>query len=335
MIEQNRSYKRIVLVFLAAVVATAVIAYVFSKNRSKPIQFRSHIAVPGFQSSALVILAHAKGFFRDEGVDVSLEYKSTGRDCLALVVKGEADLAVVFETPIVRSLLEGNKIAVLTELHRSEENTAVVARKDRGIKKAEDLIGKTIATIAKTNAEFHLDLFLRSHLIDPAKVKIKQMSIQEAVNAVASGTVDASALWQPYVSQSIHESPANFELLKSSFYSEFSMLAGLQPNLENNKEANAAIMKALLRARDYFESENLEARNLVENILVDNKFFVTPAAWDQMDVHLGLSASLLTMFSIEAEWYRAQGHVGGPEKIDNVLYSPYLKSLAPQLVTYE
>jgi NitT/TauT family transport system substrate-binding protein len=332
---KTRNFIQKFVIFLGGAGLFASAAYFFVVSRQAPILYRSHIAVPGFQSSALVILAYEKGYFRKEGVDVSLEFKATGRDCLALVVKGDADLAVVFETPITRSLLEGNKISVLTELHRSEQNTAVVARKDRNIRNAEDLVGKTVATISKTNAEFHLDLFLRSHMVDPSKVTIKQMTTAEAVNAVARGEVDAAALWQPYVSQSIHEDPSQFELLKSTFYSEFSMLAGLRDKLEAQQETNLAILRALLAAKKYFNSENQEARRLVEKILEEKKFFVSASAWDQMDIHLGLSSTLLTIFQVEADWYRSLGDLSGMNKIDHVFNGRDLKILAPHLVTYE
>lgn len=330
-----KKFRNRLVLFLSILGFSGILAYLISGPYSPPPKYRSHIAIPGFQSSGLVILAQEKGFFRDEGVSVTLEYKATGKDCLALVVAGGADLAVVFETPITRSLLEGNKIGVLTELHRSEQNTAIVARKDRGIQKAEHLIGKTIATVAKTNAEFHLDLFLRSHMIDAKRVKRKQMKVGEAVEAVAKGRVDAAALWQPYVSQSVHENPADFVLLKSSFYSEFSMLAGLQENLELHQDANRAIMRALLRAQKYFDNKNNEARILVDQVLAEKGFFVSPTAWDQMDVHLGLSATLLTMFNIEADWYRADNGLSSNVRMEKIFEGQYLKKLAPDLVTYE
>lgn len=53
-------------------------------------------------------------------------------------------------------------MAIAFEVHRSEINAGVVVRKDRGIKSAKDLTGKKIAAIPKTNAEFLLDLYLRS-----------------------------------------------------------------------------------------------------------------------------------------------------------------------------
>ena len=113
------------------------------------------------------------------------------------------------------------------------------------------------------------------------------------------------------------------------------MLAGMHTNLQAKREESLAILRALIRAQDYFDKKNSEARSTVERILKEQNFYVSPIAWDQMDVKLGLSATLLTMFSVEADWYRAQDKMSGPKQLDNIFIGSYLKALAPDLVTYE
>jgi ABC-type nitrate/sulfonate/bicarbonate transport system substrate-binding protein len=309
----------------------------FGRQNASPIRHRARIALPGFQSSALVILAQELGLFGSEGVDVDLEYKLTGKDCVDLVLQGKADLAVSFETPLTHSVLAGNSFSILTELHRSEQNTAVVARKDRALNSASDFIGKKIAAVPKTNAEFLLDLYLRSHLIHSAAVHILHMPVTEAVEAVTKGWVDGAALWQPYVSQALAANPEAFVLHRSSFYSEFSMLAGLRDILDSHQDANYAILRALLRAHNFFLTKTAQAQALVDKVLQEKGFFVSPTAWKTMDIHLGLSATLLTMIVEEATWYRAQREVSGLIKQDMkfVFRGHYLKVLAPDLVTYE
>jgi ABC-type nitrate/sulfonate/bicarbonate transport system substrate-binding protein len=333
----RRDRLRGILPYLAgAVVILAGILIYRGRHQTEPL-YRIRLAVPGFQSSALLLLADAKGFLRDERVEATFEFLATGRECLDRVLQGHADLAVAFETPIVHALLAGNNVSIYTEVHSSEKNTAVVARKTRGIETVADLIGKTVAAVPKTNAEFLLDLYLRSHLIDPRKVKVKSVSIAEAVQNLIDEKVDASALWQPYVSQAIAKEPDKFVLFRSSYYSEFSMLAGLRDNIDSQQDSLYAVLRALIRANHYFEHHRKDARALVDKILSEKKFFVSHEAWDQMDIHLGLSATLLTMLNEEAKWYSAQkaplpnGHLD----LKSVLRGRYLTSLAPRLVTYE
>jgi NitT/TauT family transport system substrate-binding protein len=329
---------RNILIALSAL-AVLVVGLIVLGSRQENAKPRYHIriAVPSFESSALVILAQEMGYFQLEGVAASLEYRLTGKDCLAMVTAGESDLAVAFETPITHAIMEGHPILVLTEVHRSEQNTAVVARKDRAIDGAADFRGKRIAVVPRTNAQFLLELFLHSHLIDLASVTMVEMPITKAVEAVEHGLVDAAALWQPYVSQSIAKNPESFTLFRSSFYSEFSMLAGLRENLDSQEEAILAVMRALMRSRNYFDSHTEQARDLVDKVLKEKGFFVSPVAWPKMDIHLGLSATLLTMMNEEMIWYQNKKKTDKRVRIDMkaVFRARYLKQLSPDLVTYE
>jgi ABC-type nitrate/sulfonate/bicarbonate transport system substrate-binding protein len=336
-LKRRFSLKASVSVVLVTLVASISLFYLARKPRPPELLYRIRLSVPGFQSSALVLLAESRGYFRSEGIETSMVFRDTGRDCLDMVVNGKSDLAVVFETPVTHSLLAGNKISVLTEIHRSEKNTAVVVRRDRGINTAGDLVGKTIATIPKTNAEFLLDLYLRSHLVNPKSVNIVERQVDQAVKQVAAGQVDGAALWQPYVSQSMSANPEQFQLLQSSYYSEYSLLAGLRENIDSQQKSIYAVMKALLKARDYFQANKVEAQEQVDKLLSERGFFVSKEAWNQMEIHLGLSATLLTMLNEESKWYSSHQKPSRSINYDvkSVLRGRYLSLLAPELVTYE
>ncbi len=296
-----------------------------------PVRF----AVPGFQSSALVILAEDQGFFADEGIEASLEFKATGRDCLDLVIKQLADYAVVFETPVVHATLAGHGLSILTEMHRSDSNTAVVVRRDRGINLATDLIGKTIAVVPKTNAEYLLDLYLRSHLIDLSAVNLVKMSIGQAVEDLSSGKIDGAALWEPYVGQAMAKDRALFNRLQSSYYSEFSVLVGLQASKRSMDKTSFAVLRGLLRANEFFQEEGPRAHKIVENKLRSLGFFVSEETWETLDINIGLSATLLTMLNEEAHWYRSRNGLTERQDMQHLLESRYVKAVASEQVTYE
>jgi ABC-type nitrate/sulfonate/bicarbonate transport system substrate-binding protein len=327
-------------IWLTATLALGAMAalFLYVSRKSGPAEMPRagvRIAVPVFQSSALVLLADELGYFREEGVDATFEYRATGKLCLDLVLQGKADLAVVYETPVMHAALEGNRLSILTELHRSESNTAVVSRRDRGIQRAADLVGKTVAAVPKTNADFLLRLFLRSNLIDPRAVMIKAMSAADAVSAVRTGNVDAAALWEPYLSQAIAVEPDNYSLLRSPYYSEFSMLVGKRDAIHESQPAPYAVLRALKRAADFYAEDTVKAQRLVDNLLKKQGVFVSAQAWNQIDIHLGISATLLAMLTEEAHSFRSRETLHTNEEVTALMRGQFLKSLDPQLVTYE
>lgn len=298
-------------------------------------KYAIRIAVPGFQTSALMLIAMEKGFLSDEGVEAAFEFRNTGFECLQLVLEGKSDLAIAYETPVIHAALGGHNLSILTEVHRSELNTAIVGRKDRGITGPKTLLRKKIGVVPKTNAEFLLDLYLRSHLLDSRQAIIVERKVRDLVTAVSSGEVDAAALWEPYVSESISKNPENFILLRSSFYTEFSMLVGLRDNVEKIQDASEAVLRALIKAQSFFENQKPEAQQLVEKALVSRGFYVHPKPWVQSDIQMGLSKTLLEMLEQEVKWYQSKSGSNVIIDMKAALYGPLLKDLAPERVTYE
>lgn len=328
--------KRVIFVCLLIALASAGIILIGVKNKPLSSQPRVEVrfATPLLQSSALVFLAEQLGYFRDEGLAVGLEFRSTGRDCLALVTSGQADFAVVFETPIVHSVIEGHQIDILTELHRSERNTAVIARRDRGIQTAEDLVGKKVAIVPKTNAEFLLNLVLSARLIDSRSVTLLPMSVSEALEAVHNGTADAAALWEPHLSRALAEGPKEFNVLRTSFYSEFSTVSALHQRMQNRPDLAFSVLRALKRAEFFYEANAREAQAIVDRFLSKHGGYVSKDPWQHIDIHLGLSATLLAMLREEARW--AGASIGATRSPDMrlLLLNPYLEAVFPSRVTF-
>ncbi len=299
------------------------------------VRHRVRLAVPGFQSSALVILAHEQGFFADEGIETSMTFRATGRDCLDMVINDKADFAVVFETPVVHASLAGHELSIFTELHRSDHNTAVLGRKDRGITRPADLIGKTVAVVPRTNAEFLLDLLLRSHLIDPARVTVVKSSIAQVLDDLKSGQIDAAAFWEPYLGQALATDKVAYMRFQSSYYSEFSLLASLRGNPDVTDDALYALMRSLVRAQMFFQKEALQAQSIVDRKLHSLGFFVSSDTWKTLDVNLGLSATLLTMLQEEANWYRNRSENSSAVDMRLLLKETYIKAVVPDQVTFQ
>ncbi len=70
------------------------------------------IAVPLQINSARLLVAPAQGLFLKAGVDVVGQPFEFGKDALKSVLGGQADLAVVADTPLIFALLDGADIAI-------------------------------------------------------------------------------------------------------------------------------------------------------------------------------------------------------------------------------
>src|SRR5688572_1293637 len=78
--------------------------------------------------SAATLLADSRGWFREAGVDVRIEERTSGRMALAELTDGRCDFATAAETPIMFSLLKNTPIKVIATLGISFDNTTLVGR---------------------------------------------------------------------------------------------------------------------------------------------------------------------------------------------------------------
>ena len=110
------------------------------------------IAVLTTMHPTLVKIAQARGFFREEGLDVTLQLHSSGKAALRSLIDGKADLATAADTPIMFALMQGAQLSLITTIETSTKNAAIIARRDRGIGCAADLKGRSSGPTATTSS---------------------------------------------------------------------------------------------------------------------------------------------------------------------------------------
>jgi NitT/TauT family transport system substrate-binding protein len=150
----EKKLKIVAGIALIVAIAIAFIAVFNHKNTVNPEKIT--LAVAAQPISAPVYVAYEKGFFKEEGLQVSLPSFGSGKDALALVLQGKAAFCTVAETPLVFAAINGKSFHIVATMAESTKYMKIVARKDRGIRSARDLSGKRIGVTMGTNAEYYL-----------------------------------------------------------------------------------------------------------------------------------------------------------------------------------
>ena len=157
----------------------------FSLQQAEPPQ-KITFAYTYQPQSTLVHIAMVKGYFVEEGLDVHPLMHTYGKAALQSLLDRKADFATVAETPVMFSVLKGEKIFVIANIEETTKNNAVVARKDAGINASGDLKGKRIGFTPGTTSEFFLDSLLTANGLtrkDVQSVALKPEEMQDAIMA--------------------------------------------------------------------------------------------------------------------------------------------------------
>ncbi|MDE1461907.1 ABC transporter substrate-binding protein [Spartinivicinus poritis] len=284
---------------------------------------------------ALIYIAEIKGFFKDENLEISYKSFSSGRDALASVIAGESDLATVYETPVVLQTIAGHKLAIVTGLHNSSKNTALVARRDSGIELPQDLKGKKIGVTKNTNAEFFLDFFLKSHGMSKSDVILLDLKPYVMAPAIKRGVVDAVAIWNTHLySAKKVLGDRKSVAFYSEVYTELSVLVGKQNKVKDRKEALQRCVRALARAEKFLQEKPQQAIDIVINHLSKIPKETIRNVWNDFNLELKLDNVLLTTLKVEANWFKEQG-VFDEDIPDfrSIIYPEFLEVVKPKSVT--
>ena len=212
-----------------------------------------------------IFLASEKGYFKEQGLDVILKTSYPhGKATLNAVITGETDFGVSSETPFIHAVLKGNKLYALAVMITAENHLSVVARKDKGVLKAKDLINKTIGVTLGSNGEYFLDTVLLLNHIPREKVKLVHLKPKLMGAAIMNGDVDAIATWNPQMYKAQKElGEQGVTFTAEGLYSPYFIIAARQDYVHANPDIIERVVRSLVKASHYIHEFPDESRQIV------------------------------------------------------------------------
>jgi NitT/TauT family transport system substrate-binding protein len=192
--------KKIKLAILGSVLLLITIAgYLWQAGFLSPAGPREKITI-GTNLNVLVgllFIAENRGYYQAQGLEVVLKEYQTGLEPLRDVRGGRLDLASCAEFALVSEVFRGSTGLRCLAVIGSGEVDLLIARRDKGVNRPEDLRGKTIGVPRKTSAEFFLGRFLALNHMSLKDVTIVDFKPLDLANALAADKVDAVLIWPP------------------------------------------------------------------------------------------------------------------------------------------
>jgi ABC-type nitrate/sulfonate/bicarbonate transport system substrate-binding protein len=284
--------------------------------------------------SAPLIIAQEKGYFSDEGLNVTVKEYPFGKIALEAMFTGEVDLATVAETPIVMNSFKRADFSIIALFVYSYDDPRLVVRKDRGIKKAVDLKGRKIGVTIGTAAQFLLDSYLNHYGLVWSDVKIVNISVQDLPAALKNGEVDAIVVPEPYGYEALKllKNKA-MRMPKAEIFRETFNLTAMKEFHGKHPETVNKALKAIDKAIAFIKQNKGESiAVLVKRLNMDEKYLYDD--WDDYVFGLSLDQALLISLEDVANWAlknRSIDRKDMPNYLD-FIYFDGLQSVKPEAV---
>ena len=153
--------------------------------------------------NAPAIVAEQKGLFKRHGLDVEVVEFTSGPLLFQALAGQQIDIAYIGFAPAAHWYGRGLKTTTVAKVNFGQ--SAMVVRKDSGIRTLADLKGKKIASVRKGSG---LDALLRGFILTEraglrpeADVQIVSMPPSAMGNALVNRSIDAAFMWEPFTTQ--------------------------------------------------------------------------------------------------------------------------------------
>jgi NitT/TauT family transport system substrate-binding protein len=214
--------------------------------------------------TGLVYVAQEQGYFTGQGLEVTVKTNASSLESIRELKAGQLDLACCGVYNLVKeACASGSRLQALTVLCNGQVMD-LIARRDRGIRRPEDLRGKTIGLLRGTAAEYFLGIVLTFHHIAFREVTIVDVKLPALGEALATGKVDAVVAWQPYIGEIFKKMGDAVVTWPAQEKQEaFWILVGRADYLKGNPAALEKLLRALKQAARFIKEHPAEAQEMI------------------------------------------------------------------------
>lgn len=254
-------------------------------------------------SSGLIMIALENGYFKKNGVDVEVvEFPSGKRALNDGLFKGKVDIATSSEVPIAISMLKGLDFKIVAITFNADNINRVIARKDSGINKPIDLVGKRIATQRSSAVHFFLHLFLGEYGISNKDIEISFMKAEKLPSALASGKIDAFSMREPYITRAKKLLGKNYVVFaEPGLYSQIDALLVDKKILQKSSQAVNSFIRAIIKAEEFTVSNTQKSIDIISKKLGVSYESISKL-WPEVKLRISLGQSSIILMEDIARW---------------------------------
>jgi NitT/TauT family transport system substrate-binding protein len=195
---RRKSMKRTLLGFVVAAMAVVLLAPGWPATPAEgadKLRIGVHRAIMG----SFDVVADRKGYWKEEGLDYTVQYFKQGKLMRNAVIQGNLDTGTTGFSPFVTAVSKGAKVTgvgVTTEICATSGR--IMVPKDSPVKSVAELKGETFATLDGTST----DIAFRSKILPKHGLKVDDLKYlnvvaTERVAAIVAGNADAALIGDP------------------------------------------------------------------------------------------------------------------------------------------
>ena len=229
-----------------------------SSTRNQPLK----VALVPWLGWSRTQISEEKGFFSDEGIEVEQLIFQTVSEVNTALMSGQAHMAWVAATDL-EILAQRTPLKFIMASDYSGDVDAIIGKKTDGSEDAKERV------FSREDTPYQI-VFMAKYLeslgLKESDVQILPLSVPESAAAMIAGNVDIAAVYEPFLSKALEESP-DARILFSAKGTNIIIngLAGHNDVLTERRNDVLAYLRALNKATAFAKENPEEANAIIGN----------------------------------------------------------------------
>ncbi len=211
--------------------------------------------MPNYASLWSVLTAQDKGFFAEEGLEVTLWEFADGPSEIAAMEGGSIDLAYIGHGAHRLCINGQAQIFLPSSVHNTDRIIVLPSAGVNSVEELANLAGKKVAYNGGSSSESALNGALKTAGLTMDDIKSYEMDATNMVAAMMSGSVDACTAWNPYSVQIMENCEGAKELEFATDSVNLSSWICTPEYAKNNHDVLVRFTRALLKAMEFASQE--------------------------------------------------------------------------------
>jgi NitT/TauT family transport system substrate-binding protein len=280
-------------------------------------------------------MALEHGYFKEQGLDVDYRVFPSGTTAFQTFRTGQGDIVMTGDLPSVQYFFNNpGQYQTFAAIERDAKGYVVIARKD--VRKAQDLVGKIVATRVGSTGSWFISEYLTKNGVDPKSVPVKNLDTQLLPAALCKGDIAAFFIWQPIGSRTLEICPNDaHQLSTAEGYIQGYLVAGARPEFLGSADGADKVvrfLRAVLKGKAKAESDfSAVAAFAAKTYSLSEK--ATKDQWDTNLRPVALDKVYYDDFCSLSKWAQGAGLTSQPVDFAKLTWPNGLRAIDAKLVT--
>ena len=221
---------------------------------------------------------------------------------------GAQDIGVMGNVPTISAAAAGQSRTILGVAYNGEKTEAILVPEDSEISSVSDLKGKKIGLVIGSIAQDFVERLLDQEGLTDSDVELVNLASTEQQNALATGQVDAIAVWQPMIAQVEAAGSGKVLVDGTGIYKCENLISGNTDYINENPEIVQIFMEQYARAAAEVSKDTAGySERFAEKYNLDAD--IVNATISDMNFQVSITDEDIEDFQKTADWLYESGNV--------------------------